>query len=91
MDEMIETTDLESTTIDVGIFDDSTDVFRAALIMQVKGWKEEEAKAMIQYAVHKTLGNIEQVEALNKYLVQCATALKLLRGKVDAFNRTGTK
>lgn len=87
----IDTTETDTATIDLKLFDDSQAVYRAALVQQVRAWKEEEARTMIQYAVHKALGNAEQVEALQKYLVQCATALKLLRGKVDEFNKSGER
>jgi hypothetical protein len=78
--------ELTMPLIDMNLFDDDPAIYRAELVTQIAGWKHEHAKSMIQYAVHKSLGNAEQCEALTKYLENCVKALQLLQGRAKEFN-----
>lgn len=75
--------------IDLTLFeDDHIEVTRTALSKLIFDYKVAERTTAINYRLHKSLGNTEMVELLEKQQKQHLQVLDQLRAQAEAFNKS---
>jgi hypothetical protein len=74
--------------IDLAIFDDNNlEINKAALTSLITKWKISERETVMNYALHKALGNKEMLKSIEDQQRQAMTALANLKTQAEEFNK----